>query len=200
MTVCLISDTKSVSPLLVNLMIDRSISRILVVDTAGPDQAKRGGSAAALYRGEGHDVTVRDILTEGLPDLADFEAIHFSGGNPYRLMMGALKHDLQTKLEDRMLSGDFLVVGCSAGAMIIGRSIDHAKILCPDLGLGSDCGFGWMDSRIMPHLDLAGRYGDRIREHVAANPGENWLQLHEEDFEIFNIEDLQISQAPSPSI
>lgn len=198
MAVCLISDTKIVSQPLTDMMIANSVSRVLVIDSAGPDQDKRGGSAAALYSSIGLQVTTRDILNEELPDLGDFDAVHFSGGNPYRLMMGALKHDLQTKLEDRMLSSELLVIGCSAGAMVLGNRIDHAKILCPDLGLGTDRGFGWIDSRVMPHLDLSGRYGDRIRAHVAANPGESWLQLHEEDFEIFNVEDLQISQAPAP--
>lgn len=54
------------------------------------------------------------------------------GGNPFRLLMAARRCELSDKVLDASL---LLVVGVSAGAMVMGTDIAHARILQPDLGI-----------------------------------------------------------------
>ena len=183
MQIILISDTKLVADQLTDMAERIGACRALVVDAAAPDPASRGGSAAALYREIGLDVIVSDPLTELMPDLADFDILHFSGGNPFRLLMAAREINLKDMILERAAGTSFTLVGSSAGAMILGSDIGHARILMPDLGMNDTAGFGWIDGPVMPHMDMPGTRGDVIRAHVADNPASDWVLLCENSFE-----------------
>ncbi len=186
----LISDTKRVRDELTHALTETGVAHALILDGAAPDPENRGGSAANLYLELGIPFSVCDPLTETLPDLSGFDAVHMSGGNPFRLMKGAVRTDLKARMTERSESGDLLVCGASAGAMVLGTDISHARILQPDLGM-ANAGFGWIDGQIMPHLDMNGKYGDIIRAHVGEHPDAPWVLLNETTF-------LAIPEIPEP--
>jgi peptidase E len=177
----LVSETRRVSWEISRHLMASGCRSALVIDSAGVDQANRGGSAARLLGDLGIPFEVRDILREGLPDLGGFDAIHMSGGNPFRLLKAARLHDLQSRVEAEAARRDITVIGASAGAMVTGLDIGHARILAPDLGLADASGFGWAPGRIMPHVDMAGRHGDVIRQHLEASPAADWIRLRDDD-------------------
>ncbi|MCE6958547.1 Type 1 glutamine amidotransferase-like domain-containing protein [Cereibacter sphaeroides] len=183
MQIILISDTKLVADGLTAMAERAGAGSVLVIDAAAPDPASRGGSAAALYREIGLDVTVTDPLTEPMPDLDGFDLLHLSGGNPFRLLAAAQEIGLKEMILERAAGAPFTLVGSSAGAMVLGRDISHARILMPDLGLTDSAGFGWIDGPVMPHMDMSGWRGDVIRAHVADNPDPDWVWLCENSFE-----------------
>lgn len=176
-SIFLLSDTRRVRGMFASAVSPTGVTRVLVIDAAGPDLESRGGSAAAFYKNEGISFEVCDPLTEALPDLNGFDGVHMSGGNPFRLLMAARRCELSDKVLDASL---LLVVGVSAGAMVMGTDIAHARILQPDLGIRDASGFGWVPHLIMPHVDMNGKYGDVIRDHLNAHESENWLRLKEE--------------------
>lgn len=177
----LISETRRVSWEISRHLMSTGCRSALVIDSAGVDRANRGGSAARLLGDLGIPFEVRDILREGLPDLGGFDAIHMSGGNPFRLLKAARLHDLQARIEAEAARREITVIGASAGAMVTGLDIGHARILAPDLGLTDASGFGWAPGRIMPHVDMEGRHGDVIRQHLDQNTADDWIRLGDDD-------------------
>ena len=166
--------------------------RVLVIDSASPSagtpKKPRGGTAPATYARRGASIRILDFAETGPVDLSGVDVVHFTGGDPFRLLAACRAAGFEAAVAHRAQRGDFAVVGSSAGAMVMGRDLAHATILCDPAGLEDLSGFGWIDARVMPHLDAAGRSGDIIRAHVAANPCEDWLLLEDADVQVMEVE------------
>lgn len=198
MMLVMMSDMSNVRGTVIAELGELASGRVLIVNSAGPDTAPgkpRGGTAATAYAKEGASVQVADLLAACPVDISDVDVVHFTGGDPFRLLRACRETGFIEAMEKRAAEGPFAVVGSSAGAMVMGRDIGHASILCDPKGMDTT-GFCWMDVRVMPHLDLKGRYGDVIRAHVAANPHPDWLLLKERDVLVGEIE-RELGEAPS---
>jgi hypothetical protein len=199
MHILLISEMSRTRDTVIDHLGWKASGSVLIVDSAGigaPGAPKaRGGSAASAYRDMGAEVRVHDLLDEGPVSLDGVTVVHFTGGDPFRLLRACRATGFQSALETHAASHDLAVVGSSAGAMILGDEVGHAAILCRPVGLDGTRGFGWIEGRIMPHLDIPGARGDRIRAHVRDNPDEPWVLLHDDDC----LEEVRLSSC-MPSI
>lgn len=153
----------------------------LIIDSAMPER-NRGGGTLKLLVGGGHTVSVCDPTYHTLPDLSAFGSVHLTGGNPFRLLKAARGCGLQARLEERLADPDFTLIAGSAGAMVLGTDITHARTLCRDLGVQDDAGFGWLDGCVMPHIDKAGSQYDVLRTLVDAQSHKRWITVREADF------------------
>ena len=166
--------------------------RVLVIDSASPSagtpKKPRGGTAPATYARRGASIRILDFAETGPVDLSGVDVVHFTGGDPFRLLAACRSAGFEAAVAQRAQRSDFAVVGSSAGAMVMGRDLAHAAILCDPAGLDNLDGFGWINARIMPHLDAPGRSGDVIRAHVADHPEEDWLLLDDAEVQVLEID------------
>jgi len=191
MQIILTSEFSNVRSKVIEALADRFYGKILIIDSASIDpkgaensQAPRGGTAFSEYGRFARSVEIVDLLETGPVDLSEMDVIHFTGGDPFRLLRACLATGFQAAIEDRANDRPLSVVGSSAGAMVMGIDLAHAGILCSPRGLPHTSGFGWVDKLVMPHLDAKGPHGDAIRKHVLDNPDLNWLLLNDRDCDI----------------
>ncbi|MFG6080429.1 Type 1 glutamine amidotransferase-like domain-containing protein [Paracoccus litorisediminis] len=198
MQLILISEMSRAKNLVIDALGHRAAGNILIVDSASrgsPIEPKiRGGSASGEYLKRGANITHADLLETGPVDLREVDVIHFTGGDPFRLLRGCRAAGFRPAMEARDQIRPLSIVGSSAGAMVFGDSVDHARIYCSPQGLPNTDGFGWLPGQIMPHFDKPGRYGEGIRRHVMDNPGD-WTLITEEGCKVF---DLQLEAGIEP--
>jgi len=75
------------------------------------------------------DTTTIELLTEdnaSTVNLNDYDAVFIGGRNTYKLLDFVIKSGLNTKLKDYIQNGG-VIYGGSAGAVILGKSIDVAR-------------------------------------------------------------------------
>lgn len=188
----LVSDMKNkgVKEKVLGTIMNTDTRRMLIIDGAGPEPP-RGGSAAKAYDEAGIAWAVCDPLDEFLPDLSGFDGIHFSGGDPFRLLLGCLRENVEDAIRTRTERRDFIIVGSSAGAMILAEEVGHADIMCDASLLPHTKGFGLIPGRLMPHYDQNGKGGDAMRERVAQQPDEHWTTIGERDVVLMSHENRQ---------
>lgn len=151
---------------------------VLIIDSADVREP-RAKAAGALHSKAGRGWEVCDPLTEALPDLSRFGAVHLTGGDPFRLIRAVRACGLGEAIRERAAAGSFAVIGVSAGAMVLGSDIGHADILCSPGGLTDTAGLGFLRARVMPHMDKGGRVADLMRARVSRAPMDNWILLNE---------------------
>jgi len=109
-----------------------------------------------------------DIEFEDAKKLERYDLIYINGGNPFYLL-----HQLRMTETDQLLTElreSRYITGHSAGAAILGTSIEHAMILHPewnDMNLDDLSGLSWINGMILPHSN---RYSDLDRRVVEMNP------------------------------
>lgn len=162
----------------INEAILASPGPVLIIDSADV-RRPRAKAAGALHAKAGREWAVCDPLTEPLPDLSLFGALHLTGGDPFRLLRAVRACGLGEAIRDRAETGPFAVIGVSAGAMVLGNDVGHADILCSPGGLTDTTGLGFLRARVMPHMDKAGRVADLMRARVARAPMDEWILLKE---------------------
>lgn len=202
MKIILLSEMSVVKDRVTAALGDLASGRVLIIDSAAPGvdtpEKPRGGTAVAAYRDRGASVRVADYAETGPIDLSDYDVVHFTGGDPFRLLVACQSVGFAEAAAERAADGDFAVVGSSAGAMVMGRYVGHAAILCDPFGIESLDGFGWVDGLVMPHMDAEGRTGDVIRNHVHRNPGRDWVELNDHDVMVREI-DLSAEASLQPA-
>lgn len=179
----LFSDVRRVKAEVASTLAAHGVRSVLIVDSAHPVRKPGHGVFGKLCAEGGQEVAICDPLKEPLPDLAAFDAVFLPGGNPFRLLDAARRSGLAERVAERAAAfPDGLVIfGASAGAMVMGTDIAHARGLAPYPRLPSDAGFGWVNARIMPHFDRTGTFYDACRRRVSQEGG-TWLCLNEADY------------------
>lgn len=90
---------------------------------------------------------------ETLNKILNYEIIHLSGGSTYTFLESAQKRNLK-ELLDVHLSKNGLVIGVSAGAILLTKNID-TSLFCGDVNTGnleSLNGMSFVDFCFLPHL------------------------------------------------
>ena len=178
----LFSDIRRVATKVASALATDGVRSVLIIDAASPVRKPRHGVFGKLCAERGCEVSVCDPLTEPLPDLAAFDAVYMPGGNPFRLLAAARKSGLRDALLRVSVRPDGVcVLAASAGAMVLGTDLNHIRGLVPEAGLRDLTGFGWVPSRVMPHMDKRGPFYDVCRERVKTGVGP-WVLLNECDF------------------
>lgn len=93
-----------------------------------------------------------DFSDEKLAKLLEYGAIYLSGGNTYVFMDSARKRNIRLLLEKHLENGG-LLIGASAGAIMMTPSIDLAKFGDENTpNLKDAAGFGFVDFEFCPHF------------------------------------------------
>lgn len=130
-----------------------------------------------LHRMGFQKVDFIDVEFDHAEILKDYEALYICGGNPFHLLQQFKKSgadQVLKKLEDRNL----IVVGVSAGAMILGPSIEVAAHFTPDMNtvqLQDFSALSLFPNPIFPHYGREDRFpsqdGRTIEERLKAFEG-----------------------------
>lgn len=81
--------------------------------------------------------TCIDIEIQDPALLLDYDVIIIIGGNPYYLLDVMQKKDCQPLFKE-LLVKEKIIVGMSAGSMVLGETIDFVNILTPEMNVGMD--------------------------------------------------------------
>lgn len=108
---------------------------------------------------------------EDLIGIAAHSAIYLSGGNTFSFMSMARKRNLKNILATH-LDNDGLLIGASAGALMMTPSIEVAKLAdSNDVGLEDMTGFGFVDFEFYPHYTgVDARERDVLEEYTKERP------------------------------
>lgn len=154
-----------------------------IITTADKDYKEKNYHAVRtknLLESLGVQVDFLDVEFEDAERLTEYKVIYLNGGNPFYLMyhLRSSKADqIIYKLRDR----GHLIVGQSAGAAVLGQSLEHAYVLHPDwneIQLEDLTGIGIVSGSILPH-------SNRYREE------ESILKKYDEEkpYKLIRIED-----------
>ncbi len=126
----------------------------------------------------GLQVSCYDVEFEDGEALLGFDVIFLMGGNPFCL----LKHLRPLKPElERFLASDGLLVGCSAGSIVLGTTLELIAAFDPQMndaaGLNDFTGLGFTQIDICPHYTRYAAKYDRFAERVAAFEDESGIRL-----------------------
>ncbi|MFD0675215.1 Type 1 glutamine amidotransferase-like domain-containing protein [Cohnella sp. GCM10027633] len=105
-------------------------------------------------------VSFLDIEVEDSRVLNEYPVICLFGGHPYFLMSQIKQSKTDIILRELNCDGRF-IIGHSSGAVVLGKTIRHAKLLHPewdDLGLKEFDGIGLTNEIILPHSN---RYSEQ---------------------------------------
>lgn len=109
-----------------------------------------------------------DYAPQALPELLACDALHLSGGNTFHFLWCLRQRKLLPVLRDYTARGGVLV-GVSAGAVLMGPSIDVAA-LCGDEPvpeLHDTCGLGLVDFDFVPHFETSAGAAAMLNDHMA---------------------------------
>ena len=110
-----------------------------------------------------------ELLTENNANsvnLNDYDAVFIGGGNTYKLLDFIIKSGLDSKLKDYLKSGG-IIYGGSAGAIIMGKSIDTAHEMDDSRGYKYTAGLDLLDGACVAcHWP---RSADYVRNFTAQN-------------------------------
>ena len=139
-------------------------------------------------------VTFLDVEKEPIDSLRDADVIYISGGNPYVLL-----HHLRESGADQLLRNianeDVIIVGVSAGAVVLGSSIRIVEWFSPALNtidIKDFTGIQLFDFSILPHADRKDLFvfADSIEDRIIAfekASGERVLRLADDEFKFIGI-------------
>lgn len=138
-------------------MIDSSTSHrtICIVTTADKEYKSKNYHAVNLYNTfteMKYSVDFIDLEFDCPYLLYNYDTIYINGGNPFYLLYH-IKNSGSDQLLRELQYSKF-IAGQSAGAAVLGRSLEHAQILHPewnDLNLADLSGIGIVDEVILPH-------------------------------------------------
>jgi inorganic pyrophosphatase len=116
-------------------------------------------------------------------DLTKFDAIFIGGGNTYKLLDFIITHNLTDKLKDYIRGGHGSIYGGSAGAIVMGKSIDTARKMDDATGYNFTKGLDLLNgANVACHWP---RCKDYIRK-LACDDGDKIYCLAENAGMIFN--------------
>lgn len=151
-----------------------------IITTAAEDKEKDFFAVKTkedLHRMGFQKVDFIDVEFDNTEMLKDYEALYICGGNPFRLLQHFKKSgadQVLMKLKDRNL----VVIGVSAGAMVLGPSIEVAAHFTPEMNrvqLQDFSALSIFPNPIFPHYGREDRFpsqdGRTIEERLKAFEG-----------------------------
>lgn len=81
--------------------------------------------------------TCIDIESQNPALLLDYDVIIIIGGNPYYLLNVIQQKDCQPLFKE-LLAKEKIIVGMSAGSMVLGTTIDFVNVLTPEMNVGME--------------------------------------------------------------
>lgn len=143
---------------------------------ADPDR-KYYRESQAYYRTLGIDLSVyfdldREYDHSKLDSLLECDALHLSGGNTYYFMRNVRRREFG-KILVQYLAGGGVIIGTSAGAILLTTSISTATLCGDDNTCGPLEGEGLhlVDFDFVPHLDLGANSIPAMQEYSLRSPG-----------------------------
>ncbi|WP_342542671.1 Type 1 glutamine amidotransferase-like domain-containing protein [Paenisporosarcina sp. FSL H8-0542] len=139
-------------------------------------------------------VTFLDVEREKIDCLRTADVIYLNGGNPFRLLH-ALRESGADELLQMRAKEDCVIVGVSAGAVVLGASIRIVDWFSPSLNtmnLKNFKGCELYKSSLFPHVDRIDLFPGTtpIEERIHAfekTSGEHVLRLVDSEFKIMEI-------------
>ena len=131
-----------------NTLIEKNVNKLLIIDDAEPAYISGTVDYFASIGIECHTLTLSKTDKEKTEQLINnASVIYLSGGNPYPLGK-EIKH-FKELISNKVFSSEDIVIGASAGAMVLGKEFHLAELLEP----GSFTGFTNEDSQGLNILD-----------------------------------------------
>ena len=144
--------------------------RAAIVVTADRDAKKQHPHLpriSSFFKQEGFQVDILDLDVNTEQDLRPYDLIEFVGGNPFYLLKQMKQLSLREVLHQLVIADNTLLIGWSAGALVMQRNLHLVAQLTPDMndvGLTDLEGLGLTDIEIMPHYSsFLNRY-DNLEE------------------------------------
>lgn len=140
-------------------------------------------------------VTFLDVEKESIDCLQDADVIYLNGGNPFTLL-NFLRKSGADRLIRMKAEEDCVIVGVSAGAVVLGTSIDIVDWFSPSLNterLESFTGCQLFGFSLFPHADREDLFpaSISIEERIQAfekSSGEQVLRLADDEYEVITIQ------------
>lgn len=185
----------------------RGLRFVFVPTAAGPDAETKPWVQADRRQLEdlGCELTTLDLATAGANEvehaLRDLDGVFLAGGNSYLLLWHTRHSGFAELAVPRVLSGELLYAGTSAGAMVAGPDLGPAASLdnrraVPELV--SSVALGLVPFTVLPHDDdpEACAHHDRI---VAAHPAAEFIRLTDDRAVVVRGEDVEVVDSPPPA-
>jgi dipeptidase E len=139
-------------------------------------------------------VTFLDVEKESIDSLLDADVIYLNGGNPF-VLLHFLRESGAVHLIHMKAKEDCLIVGVSAGSVVLGSSIRIVEWFSPSLNtveLKDLAGCQLFNSSIFPHVDREDLFpsADSIEERILAfemTTDEQVLRLADDECKVLTI-------------
>lgn len=180
----------------------RGLDTAALIPTASPYKEKDWHVPAIAEQLEtmGLRVTCLDIQAQDPQTLWAFDVIFLMGGNPYYLLDQLQRRNCAALFHG--MAQEKLVMGASAGSLVLGRSIGIVQVFTPEMneqvGLCDLNGLGISPVDIFPHYEKYQEKFEHLEERIAAYERETGLYLWRiRDGEGVFVSPLGIYQVPS---
>lgn len=148
----------------------RGAERAAVVTTAEPKLKERNRNAVlardTLLAVGVPAVEFFDFDTQPSAALVAFDLVYLAGGNPYYLLQRVRDTGADAVIEEMVEAGR-PIIGSSAGALLLGRSLNVARIFdtsVPDLGCKDTDALRLVPFTVLPHTN---RWKARFADYAA---------------------------------
>lgn len=118
-----------------------------------------------------------DLEWEEPTSLKQYDVVYIAGGNPFYLLHHLRKSGADARLKE-MSKKDVVIVGVSAGSMILGENIEIAHFFTSDINMVNLTNFTalqMINTNIFPHYDRNDLFSNEGGERI-----EDRLKNHEE--------------------
>jgi peptidase E len=135
------------------LQIDKKACIIPTADKEYKEQNYHAIRTMNLLKDSGFQVDFMDVEFEDAERLTEYPVIYLNGGNPFYLMYHLRRSKADNIIRKLSERGHF-IVGQSAGAAVLGQSLEHASLLHPDwneIQLKDLTGVGIVSGSVLPH-------------------------------------------------
>ncbi|SCY79846.1 dipeptidase E [Paenibacillus polysaccharolyticus] len=153
--------------------IDRDISqlKVAIITTASPMKENNRYALRAMqdFKDMGfHHIEFVDIEFDDPQVLVHRDVIYINGGNPYTLLYYAKKSGADAIIKT-LASQNVIIVGVSAGALILGPNINIVGYFTPEMNTMDVTDFralGVTDKLIFPHYDREDIFRDSTNRTI----------------------------------
>lgn len=177
-TLHLVSNIDHVMDDLARAMNPDAHARLVLVETAMLAEGRSLDLQKDLpFEDRDFEVEVCDLRRE-TPErlvrrLEGARGIVLMGGNTFSLMEAIEDIGFDAAVRRRGAAGDFHVVGESAGAVVMGRTITHVAQMDDPTAASRriETGLGWVDARVLPHRNCPDYgFGEAVEQVLASDP------------------------------
>ncbi|MGX7197495.1 Type 1 glutamine amidotransferase-like domain-containing protein [Enterococcus olivae] len=162
--------------------------QVAIVTTASPQKehnrfAQQAKTAFLTLGVPEEHLSFFDFDTQQVQQLASKDILYLNGGNPYYLLK-AMKQQKTKKVFQQLLDKQKLIIGVSAGALVLGPDIELINRFTPEMNqdfLTDLRGLELTNRYIFPHYDRADLFGNDIEEKIDRFEQERNIYVHRLD-------------------